>query len=78
MSSPTAYKLYAQTINNSLKQYAEVPLLENEFRKGRSTIDTVTIVKQIIEKQREYNLATHLQIMKKHLTVLTGIFYKKS
>ena len=57
----TAYKLYAKIINNILKPLAEVVLLEEEnaFRKGRSTIHNVTIVKQITEKQREHNLETH-------------------
>ena len=43
--------------NNRLKPLAEVLLLEdkNGFIKGRSTIDNVTIVKQVIEK-RKYNL----------------------
>ena len=61
-----AYKVYGQIVNNRLIPYnrviADTLLLEeqNGFRKGRSCIGNVIIIRQIIEKRREYNLETHI------------------
>ena len=43
----------------------ETILLEeqNEFRVGRSCIDNVFIIKQIIEKRREFSLETHMAFL---------------
>jgi len=56
------YKIYSRVINNRLKSITEAIIGEEQhgFRKGRSTNDNVFIIKQIIEKRREFNLETHI------------------
>jgi hypothetical protein len=58
----TAYKVYAKIVNNRLRKISEVIILEDQagFRTGRSCIDDVFTLKQIISKRAEYNLETHL------------------
>lgn len=50
----TAYKIYAKILNNRLSILMEHLITEEQmgFRKGRSTIDGVFILQQIIEKHR--------------------------
>ena len=36
---------------------------QNGFRIGRSCIDNVFIIKQTIEKRREFNLETHIDFL---------------
>lgn len=55
------YKIYAKINTQRFKTISEALLLEeqNGFRIGRSYIDNVFTIKQIIEKRREFNLETH-------------------
>jgi hypothetical protein len=55
------HKIYAKVINKRLQTVSDTLLLEeqNGFRPGRSCIDNVFTIKQIIEKRREQNLETH-------------------
>ena len=57
-----AYKIYAKIINNRLSKIAETLISEEQtgFRKGRSCIDNVFTLKQIMEKRKEFNLETHI------------------
>jgi hypothetical protein len=54
----TAYKLLATAINNRLKIYAEDLLSQekNGFRRNRSTVGNIFIMRQILEKCYEYNI----------------------
>jgi len=36
---------------------------QNGFRIGRSCIDNVFIIKQVVEKRREFNLETHMAFL---------------
>ena len=58
----TAYKIYAKILNNRIKTIMEHLIGEEQmgFRKGRSTIDGVFTLQQIMEKHREYNRETHI------------------
>ena len=58
----TAYKILATAINNILKTCAEDLLSQeqNEFRRNRSTTDTIFIMLQILEKCYEYNIEMHV------------------
>ena len=58
----TAYKIYAKILNDRLKNIMENIIGEEQtgFRKGRSTIDAVFTLQQLIEKRREYNLSTYI------------------
>jgi len=55
---PTAYKLFANIIRNRLNEHLEDEMVEEQcgFRKGRSCIDAVFTVQQIMEKRKEHNL----------------------
>lgn len=58
----TSYKIFAKIITRRLNIISEV-LLNNEqhgFRRGRACTDCIFIVKQIIQKRREFNQETHL------------------
>ena len=57
-----AYKLYADILNRRLRAIAENLIGEEQmgFRRGRSCMDAVFTLKQIIEKNREYNCETHM------------------
>ena len=54
---PTCYKLYTSILKTKLQPIAEGLLLEEQcdFRKGRSCIDAIFTLKQIMEKKREFN-----------------------
>lgn len=54
-----AYKVYSKMFNERLHTVSDAILLEEQasFRKGRSCIDDVFTLKQLI---REFNLKTHL------------------
>jgi hypothetical protein len=56
---------FIDIILNSFKTILEAILLEEQigFRRGRSCIDNVFILKQIIEKRREFNLETHMAFL---------------
>jgi hypothetical protein len=56
----TASKLYANILRNKLNSISETFLGEEQcgFRKGRSTMDAIFTLKQIIEKRREFSLPT--------------------
>jgi hypothetical protein len=56
------YKIYTKIINKRLTDISDVLLLEeqNGFRTERSCMDDIIIIKQVIEKRREYNLETHV------------------
>jgi predicted nucleotidyltransferase len=58
----SGYKIYAKTINKRFKTISEAIILEeqNRFRIGRSCINNVLIIKQVIEKRRECNLENHM------------------
>lgn len=58
----TSYKLFSKIITRRLNKITEVLLKENQygFRNGRSCADCVFIMKQLIQKRREFNLETHL------------------
>jgi len=58
----TGYKIYLKIIAMRLTAIAEVLLLEeqNGFRKGRSCMDCIFSALQIIEKHREFNIATYI------------------
>jgi hypothetical protein len=58
----TGYKIYSRIIIKMLRVIAEVLLLEeqNGFRKGRSCMDCIFSVSQIIEKHREFNIPTYI------------------
>jgi len=51
---PTAHKLFANIINNSLNEHLEDEMVEEQrgFRKGRSCTDAIFTVQQIIKKRR--------------------------
>jgi hypothetical protein len=53
----TGYKIYTKILNTRLQTITEAILLENQpgFRKGRSCIDNVFAINQIIEKIKEFN-----------------------
>jgi sorting nexin-29 len=55
----TAYKVFANILRNRLKPITELIIGEYQagFRPGRSTIDQLLTVKQILEKFWEYNLS---------------------
>jgi len=59
---PTAYKLFANIIRNRLNEHMEDEMVEEQcgFRKGRSCIDAIFTVQQIMEKRREHNLPLFL------------------
>jgi len=61
----SGYKIYAKIIAQGFKTISKTILLEeqNGFRIGRSCIDNVFIIKQIIEKRREFNLETHMAFL---------------
>jgi hypothetical protein len=54
----TVHKILATAINNRLKSYAEDLLSQeqNGFRRNRSTMDNIFIMRQILEKRYEYNI----------------------
>jgi sorting nexin-29 len=58
----SGYKIYCKIITQRFKTTSETVLLEeqNGLRTGRSCIDNVFIIKQTIEKRREFNLETHM------------------
>ena len=59
---PTAHKLFANIINNSLNEHLEDEMVEEQrgFRKGRSCTDAIFTVQQIIEKRKGHNLPLFL------------------
>jgi hypothetical protein len=62
----TASKLYANILKNKLNRHSE-SILEGEqcgFRRGRSTMDAIFTLQQILEKQREFNLPTFILFVK--------------
>jgi hypothetical protein len=55
------YKLYAKII--ARMSVTCRPLLseeQNSFRRGRSCVDSISIIQQLLETRREYNTETHL------------------
>ena len=58
----TAYKLFANIIRNRRNEHMEDEMVEEQcgFRKGRSCIDAIFTVQQIMEKRREHNLPLFL------------------
>jgi hypothetical protein len=58
----TGYKIYPKIIAKRLTVIADVLLLEeqNGFKKGRSCMDCIFSVSQIIEKHREFNIPTYI------------------
>ena len=59
------HKIYAKIIAQEFKTISETILIEeqNGSRIGRSYIDNVFIIKQTIEKRREFNLETHMAFL---------------
>jgi hypothetical protein len=55
---PTAYKLFANIIQNRLNEHLEGEMEEEQcgFIKGRGCIDAILTVQQVIEKRKEHNL----------------------
>ena len=58
----SGYKIYANIIKTKLQPIVENILQEEQcgFRKGRSCIDAIFTIKQIMEKRLEYNLPLYL------------------
>lgn len=58
----SSFKLFAKIVNNRIAPIADCTLPQEQqgFRKGRSTIDDIFTLKQIIEKRVEFNRETHL------------------
>ena len=58
----TGYKIYSRLLTKRLKEIIEVILSEEQsgFRNGRSCIDNIFSLQQIIEKHREYNRETYM------------------
>jgi sorting nexin-29 len=58
----TAYKTFTTILKNKLEPYAEKVLRDYQagFRQGRSTIDQIFTVKQMLEKCWEYNTSVYL------------------
>ena len=61
----TEYKIYSKIIAKRLTAIAEVLLLEEQkgFRKGRSCMDCIFSASKIIEKHREFNIATYIALI---------------
>jgi hypothetical protein len=61
----SGYKIYGKIITQRFKTISEAILLEeqNGFKRGKSCIDNVFTLKQIIEKRREFNLETHMEFL---------------
>ena len=59
------YKICAKTITQRFKTISETVLLEeqNSSRISRSCIDNVFIIKQTIEKRREFNTENHMAFL---------------
>jgi hypothetical protein len=57
-----AYKTFTTILKNKLEPYAEKVLgyYQAGFRPGRSTIDQIFTVKQMLEKCWEYNISVYL------------------
>jgi hypothetical protein len=58
----TTYKILTSIIRKRLTEYTETKLGEyqNGFRKGKSTIDAIHVISQIIEKSYEYDIELHI------------------
>jgi hypothetical protein len=58
----TVYKILATVINNRLTTYAEDLLSQeqNGFRRNRSSMDSIFIMRQLLQKCNEYNIEMHL------------------
>ena len=56
-----AYKIFTILINNRLSSIVENTLedCQMEFQLNQSTVDSIFIVKQIIEKSHEFNIELH-------------------
>lgn len=56
-SLDTSYKVLSNILLNKLKPYGDeiVGEYQGGFRRGKSTVDQIHIIKQIIEKSYEYN-----------------------
>jgi len=61
----SGYKINAKIITQRFKTISEAILLEeqNQFRIRRTCIDNVFLIKEIIEKRREFNLDTHMAFL---------------
>ena len=57
----SAYKIYAKLLTKRINIINEVLLIEEHcgFRRGHSCSDCVFILQQLIQKGREFNLATY-------------------
>jgi hypothetical protein len=75
----SAYKVYAKIITRRLNVISEALLHEEQhgFRKGRSCSNCVFVMRQIIQKRREFNLETHILFgdYLKHSTGFSEINY---
>jgi sorting nexin-29 len=61
----TAYKVFANILYTRLKTYAEkiIGSYQCSFREGKSTIDQLQVLRQILETTREHKISTfHLFI----------------
>ena len=58
----TSYELYASILRTRTNAITETMLSEasNGFRKGRSCLDCIFTIAQLIEKRREYQLPTYI------------------
>jgi endonuclease/exonuclease/phosphatase family metal-dependent hydrolase len=58
----TTYKILTSIIRKRLAEHTETKLGEyqNGFRKGKSTIDAIHVMSQIIEKSYEYDIELHI------------------
>lgn len=61
----TGYKIYSKIIAKRLTAISETLMLEeqNGFRKGRSCMDCVFSLSQVIEKHREFNIPTYISFI---------------
>jgi hypothetical protein len=58
----TTYKILTSIIRKTLTEHTETKLREyqNGFRKGKSTIDAIHVISQIIEKSYEYDIELYI------------------
>ena len=60
--TPVVYKVYCSLLNDRIKTWSEDNKLifegQNGFRKGRSTIDHISSLTQIIETRKKLKLST--------------------
>jgi hypothetical protein len=61
----SCYEVYYKILSNRISKIAENVILENQhgFRKGRSCTDCIFALTQLIEKRKEYNIKSSLDLL---------------